>query len=620
MHSTRLSLVYFFAILIGMYLLSAYVQSLTLICGDVSWEVHEARRMLAGTVGGDGLFELTPPLFLLWYIPPVLLTAISSMTIMHAVQWYVFFLISISLSICYPLVSKIFSKDIVLSRIFFLAIAATFLLLPMSADVGQREHFLLYLSVPYLLLVAYRLPGGSIHPCYALLIGMLAGLGFAIKPFFMMVPLLVELYVIFYKRSLLAWLRIETIAMLAILLMYSVCIWMYFPTYFLSVVPLVSRVYYGYSFSWKELIQLDVLFSVLVLIGSLFCYRNNPYKALYHILSVAMVGFLSCYFIQKTTWFYHLLPAYSMAVLLVTLCFSQLVRQDEISRWSYTGMVILGGLACGLLSIYCPDLWTVLVFTPKLYFTLFAVMFFMLACVLQTKKWVASLFIIGLVLLTGFCFTNFLRTTSWVEHRFLLTTVLMILVYAVLIAENRAIQGRSLFIVASGIILLAFPFCSLYSHYGNQILYKKISGTLIQFMHENAKHKPVYFISTMAGYEFPAVDYAEVIPVSRYQMLFWVPGYLKKMQTNISNKHRFQLMKDHQYFVETVANELDNNKPLLVFVDVIKHKAHMENIQYNFLDDFSQYPKFNNAWKAYRYLTTVQEGSAYQFQVYQRAL
>lgn len=618
MRSTQLGFAYLFTALLGMYLFSAYVQSLTLLCGDVSWEVHEVRRLLMGNIGVDGLFELTPPFFLFWYVPPVVLTTVFSMTIVHAVRLYIFILISISLAVCYSLVRKIFSKDIFLNRLFFLTIAAALLLLPMSADVGQREHLLLCLTMPYILLVAYRAQGGSVHLFFAMLIGIFAGLGFGIKPFFVMVPVLIEFYFVYHKRSMFAWVRAETLCMFVVLLIYAIATRLYFPSYVLSVVPLMSRVYYGYSSSWRELLRPDVMFCFIILAFCFSQYRWSSYKSLCNILSFTMIGFLGSYFIQKTNWYYHVIPAYAMAVLLLVLLFSQFARQSSISKWSYLTVAFVCGLVCVFLVFMCSELWTILVLAPKLFFTFFAISCLILASFLQTKKWNTCLIILCFVLMSGFLMTSFMRNNGWTEHRFLFTSIFMMLSFGFLMSETMTSPWRSIFVIGSGVILMAFPFYSLYCHYVNGLIYKKMSDKIVLFMHENAKHKPVYFFSTMASYEFPAVDYAEVSPVSRYQMLLWVPGYLKKLNSNLDSENKYQLIKDHQYFVNTVADELNANRPWLVFVDVLKNKAYMNNISFDFLEDFSRNPKFINAWKMYQYLTTVQQDSVYQFDVYQR--
>ncbi len=59
-------------------------------------------------------------------------------------------------------------------------------------DFGEREHLLLALVVPYLLLAAARASGREIPAAAAVLIGLLAGAAFALKPHFVLLWLAIE--------------------------------------------------------------------------------------------------------------------------------------------------------------------------------------------------------------------------------------------------------------------------------------------------------------------------------------------------------------------------------------------------------------------------------------------
>ena len=60
------------------------------------------------------------------------------------------------------------------------------------------------------------------------------------------------------------------------------------------------------------------------------------------------------------------------------------------------------------------------------------------------------------------------------------------------------------------------------------------------------------------------------------------------------------------------------NKPFLVFVDVKKNKTYLGGIRFDYVEVFSRHEKFKQAWKPYRYLISLHEDLAYDFNVYQR--
>ena len=85
-------------------------------------------------------------------------------------------------------------------------------ILPLQ-DFAQREHFALITTVPYCLLIASRLAGERVRAPWA--IGLFAALGFALNPYFVAVPIALELLAWRQKRV-----RPETIALAAVAVTY----------------------------------------------------------------------------------------------------------------------------------------------------------------------------------------------------------------------------------------------------------------------------------------------------------------------------------------------------------------------------------------------------------------
>src|SRR5262249_19798909 len=77
----------------------------------------------------------------------------------------------------------------------FLLLLICFALFPLAAeDFGQREHFVLALLVPYVLLVAARLGGAWVPRRTRIWIGCLAGAAVALKPHFALAWLALEYF------------------------------------------------------------------------------------------------------------------------------------------------------------------------------------------------------------------------------------------------------------------------------------------------------------------------------------------------------------------------------------------------------------------------------------------
>ena len=101
----------------------------------------------------------------------------------------------------------------------FLYVAPALVLVGGGYDFGQREHLMVLGALPYLFLAARRVQG--VQEPYRYIVAILAAVAFAIKPYFLFIPALVELYLLFtlrwrlYMRDPVPW------AMAAVWVIYS---------------------------------------------------------------------------------------------------------------------------------------------------------------------------------------------------------------------------------------------------------------------------------------------------------------------------------------------------------------------------------------------------------------
>lgn len=282
--------------------------------GDVSYYLHAAQSLLAGGTYSQDFFNPNPPLSLFLYMPALLLSAIFKCSLLLSFRLYAFTLIALVLGVCFSLVQKLFSQEGPYFVGYVMAVlAAVFLLLPLY-HFGQRDHLLVIFTLPYLLLVALRLEG---RPKEALpsvptqvFIGLLAGLGFALKPQFLLIPLLVELYYLYRKTSFLSWCRAEVLAYLGLFLYLALMMVFFYPDYLKVVIPFVMQYYYpSVGTSWQDL----VLYQPLLFCYAAFLLASN------NLLRVALLALMLTYFSQRTTFFYHALPALTLAVFILSL-------------------------------------------------------------------------------------------------------------------------------------------------------------------------------------------------------------------------------------------------------------------------------------------------------------
>jgi hypothetical protein len=187
-------------------------------------------------------------------------------------------------------------------------------LLDAGYDFGQREHLMAVAALPYVLAASRRVAGEA--PRGRVAIAIVAGLGFALKPYFLGVPGLVELAVLIavgWRRGLrdpVPW------TMAAVWLVYLASLPLVFSAYLDSVLPLV----WDYYLDLGGLTMVQVLFvprmaTALCLLAPLLwiAFRPGlpfraPGAALPRLMGLAALGAVASAVVQHKGWSYHIVP------------------------------------------------------------------------------------------------------------------------------------------------------------------------------------------------------------------------------------------------------------------------------------------------------------------------
>jgi putative flippase GtrA len=280
---------------------------------DVSWYLLAADRFLGGARLYRDIIELNPPLIVLLNAPPVAFARLSGFNPSSCFVVYVFLLVAGSLALSDAVLRRFtgLARRDRLALLFAALAALTFL--PME-NFGQREHLMLTLALPYLLLAAARLAGSPVAPGLALSVGLAAALGLGLKPYFLIVPLLLEVLLSYRRRSLTAFNRPETWAAAAGLVAYAVSVWVFFPEYLSVIAPYALIVYDAYQLRPGSIFRLLGLLPLILSPALAFALaRPRPGAtatgAVAETFALAGAGFLIAYVVQAKGWFYHFLPA-----------------------------------------------------------------------------------------------------------------------------------------------------------------------------------------------------------------------------------------------------------------------------------------------------------------------
>ena len=272
---------------------------------DVAWQLWIAGRMHDGADLYRDIIETNPPLWF-WMARPVeRLSALLNLRIEAVLIVAIGGVVALSLAATARLVTHVEPGR----RTVLLAYAALALAAMPWMHVGQREQIVMIGAVPYAALIAARRENVVVPALLAAAIGAGAALGFALKHYFLLVPALLELWLLTGQTRRWRPIRPETAALLAVGAAYAAAILLFERDFLLNIVPLLKQAYGSFAAP-----SLRYLFGPFALVGlgllavatlHVRFLKQAPFSS---AALVAAAGFAAAYFIQFKGWPYHTIP------------------------------------------------------------------------------------------------------------------------------------------------------------------------------------------------------------------------------------------------------------------------------------------------------------------------
>ncbi len=310
----------------GLFLAGAWRALAAPVHHDLAWYFHVATRVLHGAEPYVDVLEVNPPLVLFLTVPVQALADMLGAAPSMLFRLFTLAGAGLSLVLSCRLLGRLRPAAAPLA-----CLVATFVLVVWpGVELGQREHLVAMFALPYLLAAALRVRWPASEPAgtgEAALYGVLAGL-LALKPFYILLLLVVESWVAL-RAGFRAVLRPETVAVLATLALYGAVLLLVTPGYLPLAVDALS-VYPGYwpASPWLIATRSWQLVVVAVALLALLAPGRGP---LHEVLALAVAFFTATVFAQNKGWFYHWIPAVTMATLLLAVVVGQAVRRR---RWA----------------------------------------------------------------------------------------------------------------------------------------------------------------------------------------------------------------------------------------------------------------------------------------------
>ncbi|OGT05871.1 MAG: hypothetical protein A2103_05600 [Gammaproteobacteria bacterium GWF2_41_13] len=330
--SNRLCNALTFVVILGLFLISIWMQKHLGSNRDNACLIQFAKELLQGRHYFKDTLEPNAPMAVYIYMPVLLIAHITSISIVVALELYVLTLIALVLLLARRLLLTLPKA----ARLILLcAIAAGLLIVP-SVELGQREHFMVIFVLPYLLASAFLLSRTEfkLPLTLSLLIGALAGIGFAIKPYFIITFLMMECCILFHRKKWFSFCRSEVWVILAVQVIYLYSLFLITPEYLTYIVPMSIKVYYATAV--KPLTTpMTPVFLICLLIFCANCFVpwiTAEVTALRKMLLVSLLAFLLIYLLQQTYWYYHSLPAFTVSLMMLALLiYEQVIAMRKTS-------------------------------------------------------------------------------------------------------------------------------------------------------------------------------------------------------------------------------------------------------------------------------------------------
>jgi hypothetical protein len=302
---------------------------------DVSYFVHFDRWLLQGRSLGSDLFDGNLPMVWMLFMPAAALAQWGLMDEPAAVRllFWVYFLVSTALLI--SVLSQLRSTDRGSSAGWVIAFVLIATLGP-GFSFGQREHACILFAMPYLATTVLRLEGGQgPRLSITIAVGLLAGIGFALKPYFLAVPALIELLLLLRLgwRSLLV--RVESLVLGFTVLAYVVTAGLLLSDYLRTTIELARATYWAYDNS-------SVIFGRFVrvvqpaLYGALIALLTRTWSRQHTVMLMAGLGFAVSYFVQAKGFVYHAYPVVVCSLAFLGICLGKGLAR-ALAVWRGTG-------------------------------------------------------------------------------------------------------------------------------------------------------------------------------------------------------------------------------------------------------------------------------------------
>jgi hypothetical protein len=335
----------FFSCAAAMVLLAVLPEFRSRTLPDTGWLLYAAARMLDGATLYVDLVEVNPPLIVWLNAIPVALSRASALSPILVYRILVLMVVLISMVVSARLIKRGMAGE-PKERARLLVLLLLFGTLTLAReDYGEREHLLLALAAPYILLTWLRTEAVPVSRPVALATGLAAGVGIALKPYFALLWLGLEAYLWAASRPRRLSLRVESLMVIVVGAAYLAAVVLWAPQY-LDIVRLMAGPYYDFlsnSLGVTALLGDGAVLPLAAMLAYVALHRLSRRPRLSAVLLAATVALYASAVLQHKGWRYHFYPSMALgAALLGTLVAELRRRPVTLAGRAYFGLAAAG--------------------------------------------------------------------------------------------------------------------------------------------------------------------------------------------------------------------------------------------------------------------------------------
>jgi hypothetical protein len=262
--------------------------------------------------------EINPPLIVALNLPAVIVA--RALGVSDILVYRIGFTLALlgALTLSYRWLLRCLPTERILRGVLTLLLALA--LFPLAdQDYGEREHLVLALLFPYFLLTLARAEGREVKAGEATVVGLLAGLAFALKPHFLLVWLAMEGYLRLRRHVRAGRPLPETMAIGGFLGVYSVLLILVTPQY-LALVRLLGALYNKFLYdSFFDLMFTGpgAALTLFALLAFVALRKHARHPEPWRVLALATLACFVSGAAQQKGLRYHFYPAIALATILL---------------------------------------------------------------------------------------------------------------------------------------------------------------------------------------------------------------------------------------------------------------------------------------------------------------